>query len=268
MDIRIAEFQDKTNFTSNKYLAINSCGFQRHRRQNSAVLRSKGRLDYHFIYIIKGNCTAETPDGAVKLRSGDLLLYRPGEKQFYFYDPNDYSESYWIHFAGYGVEELLVSCGFINQSTFHIGCDNIFSNLFHNIINSFVSGADNIMSISWFLQFSAFAGRSLQSASDGHNTNAPIYDERISSVMKYMNENYMLNHSLDFYADMCGLSRARFSHLFKSVAGTAPHQYLSDIRLRQIEYLLTECVKKRKKISVRRESEDVPDSFERGNGDE
>lgn len=36
----------------------------------------------------------------------------------------------------------------------------------------------------------------------------------------------------------------------------------------QIEYLLTECVKKRKKISVRRESEDVPDSFERGNGDE
>ena len=36
----------------------------------------------------------------------------------------------------------------------------------------------------------------------------------------------------------------------------------------QIEYLLTECVKKRKKISVRRGSEDVPDSFERGNGDE
>ena len=32
----------------------------------------------------------------------------------------------------------------------------------------------------------------------------------------------------------------------------------------QIEYLLTECVKKRKKNSVRRESEDVPDSFERG----
>lgn len=36
----------------------------------------------------------------------------------------------------------------------------------------------------------------------------------------------------------------------------------------QIEYLLTECVKKHKKNSIRRESEDVPDSFERGNGDE
>ena len=34
----------------------------------------------------------------------------------------------------------------------------------------------------------------------------------------------------------------------------------------QIEYLLTECVKKRKKNSVRRESEDVPDNFERGSG--
>ncbi len=36
----------------------------------------------------------------------------------------------------------------------------------------------------------------------------------------------------------------------------------------QIEYLLTECVKKRKKNSVRRESEDVPDTFDRGNGEE
>lgn len=35
----------------------------------------------------------------------------------------------------------------------------------------------------------------------------------------------------------------------------------------QIEYLLTECVKKRKKNSVRRESEDVPDRFERANGE-
>ena len=35
----------------------------------------------------------------------------------------------------------------------------------------------------------------------------------------------------------------------------------------QIEYLLTECVKKRKKNSIRRESEDVPDSFERGSGE-
>lgn len=35
----------------------------------------------------------------------------------------------------------------------------------------------------------------------------------------------------------------------------------------QIEYLLTECVKKRKKNKVRRESEDVPDAFERGHGE-
>ena len=35
----------------------------------------------------------------------------------------------------------------------------------------------------------------------------------------------------------------------------------------QIEYLLTECVKKRKKNTVRRDSEDVPDTFLRGNGE-
>ena len=36
----------------------------------------------------------------------------------------------------------------------------------------------------------------------------------------------------------------------------------------QIEYLLTECVKKRKKNNVRRESEVVPDVFEQGHGEE
>jgi len=35
----------------------------------------------------------------------------------------------------------------------------------------------------------------------------------------------------------------------------------------QIEYLLTECVKKRKKNGIIRESEDVPNTFERGNGE-
>ena len=36
----------------------------------------------------------------------------------------------------------------------------------------------------------------------------------------------------------------------------------------QIEYLLTECVKKRKKNKVPRESEDAPDIFAPGNRDE
>ena len=35
----------------------------------------------------------------------------------------------------------------------------------------------------------------------------------------------------------------------------------------QIEYLLTECVKKRKKNTAPRESDDVPDSFRKGNGE-
>lgn len=233
MDIRISESHNETNFTSDNYLAINSCGFQRRQYSKNAVLRSKGRLDYHFLYITKGTCTAETPEGLKHLHAGDLLLYRPGEKQFYYFDPNDITESYWIHFAGYGAEEILKASDLVGQSVFHIGCNQVFSNLFHNIINAFVAKSNNIMSISWMLQLCTFAKRALL------DNDAPIYDERISTVMKYMNQNYMQNHSLDYYARMCGLSRARFSHLFKTITGTAPHQYLSDIRRRQIEYLLT-----------------------------
>ena len=56
------------------------------------------------------------------------------------------------------------------------------------------------------------------------------------------------------------------SKLYNAIAAWAEDDFRSVNG--QIEYLLTECVKKRKKNNVRWESEVVPDVFEQGHGEE
>lgn len=228
----IEEFHDRTNFESDKYLHINSCGFQHYSSSKVTVLRSKGRKDYHFLYVVNGICTAETMQGQKCLAKGDLLLYRPNEKQMYTFEPNGENETYWIHFAGSGAENILNAAGFAGQSVIHIGCDKILMRLFDKIINDFVPESDNIMSISWFLQFCIMGSRF---TTDSYTA---VYDERITEITKYMNKNYSENKPIDFYAKICGLSSTRFAHLFKSATGTSPHKYISNLRIRQIKYLL------------------------------
>ena len=229
-DTLIKEFNDLTNFTSDKYLQINSCGFQSHGSSRITVLRSNGRKDYHFLYVINGECTAHTASGEKRLSEGDLLLYRPHEKQMYSFD--SVCRTYWIHFTGYGVEELLNASNF-DENIIHVGTDKTLIRIFDKIINDFVPNSDNIMSISWFMQFCVMCGR-FSSDNDSR-----IYDERILSVTKYMNKNYAENKSVEFYAKMCGLSPTRFAHLFKASVGVSPHKYIKNLRIRHIEYLLT-----------------------------
>ena len=227
----IKEFQDLTNFTSDKYLHINSCGFQNYGSSRMPVLRSKGRKDYHFLYIAEGVCSANTPEGEKQLSQGDLLLYRPHEKQLYSFHSG--SKTYWIHFTGTGAGEILKAAALDKKSVIHIGTDKILTRLFDKVINDFVPDSDNIMSISWFLQFCMMAKR-FSSDSD-----VRIYDERILKITKYMNKNYTQNNSMDFYARMCGLSLTRFAHLFKAATGVSPHKYMTNLRIRHIEHLLT-----------------------------
>ena len=138
-DTLIKEFNDLTNFTSDKYLQINSCGFQSHGSSRITVLRSNGRKDYHFLYVINGECTAHTASGEKRLSEGDLLLYRPHEKQMYSFD--SVCRTYWIHFTGYGVEELLNASNF-DENIIHVGTDKTLIRIFDKIINDFVPNSD------------------------------------------------------------------------------------------------------------------------------
>ncbi len=221
----IREFIDLTNFTSDNFLAINNCGYVKYQSQQT-ILRTKGRKDYHIIYVTKGKCVALADGKEEVLEAGSVLFYRPDEKQLYSYEKD--SLAYWIHFTGKCVEEIFSKL--INKRIIKTEADCRLTEIFQNIINNFEAGDTNLLSISYLIQFCIIA--------DNIGENNKALDMRIENVKRYMNENYSKNHPLDFYADMCNLSTTRFSHLFREITGVSPHRYLIDIRMRQIKYLL------------------------------
>lgn len=206
-----------------KFLYINSCGFQINNIKRHITLRSKGRMDYLFLYIIKGKCMATLKGEEMVLNAGDMLVYKPYEPHFYIYPENVESESAYIHFTGNAAKEIAG-----DNSILHTENEYEAQKLLSRVINDFTEGADNLMSISWLLQFRELF----------KNRDMSVKDERILAVLKYINKNFSENNSMDFYAKMCSLSADRFAHLFKSTVGVSPGKYITDIRMRQAKYLL------------------------------
>ncbi len=208
---------------NDKFLYINSCGFQINDIKKHITLRSQGRMDYLFLYIIKGRCMAKVNGEEIILNAGDMLVYKPYEPHFYVYPENVESEGAYIHFTGSAAGEVAG-----NKCILHT--DNVYEaqKLLGRIVNDFVEDSDNLMSISWLLQFCELF----------KNEGKSIKDERILAVLKYINKNYGENNSVEFYAKMCGVSADRFAHLFKNAVGVSPHKYITDIRIRQAKYLL------------------------------
>ena len=51
VELYIGEAQDRTNYKSEAYLKVNSCGSQSNGGRAFATLRSAGRVDYHILLL-------------------------------------------------------------------------------------------------------------------------------------------------------------------------------------------------------------------------
>jgi AraC-like DNA-binding protein len=64
------------------------------------------------------------------------------------------------------------------------------------------------------------------------------YSEKFSTVMKYIDANYMYDISLDQLADVAGYSKYHFSRIFKQYNSMSYLQYINARRTRSAENLL------------------------------
>ncbi len=71
-----------------------------------------------------------------------------------------------------------------------------------------------------------------------------VYASLLSSVDKYIRDNYMNNIALDDVASYCNLSLFYFSHVFKKATGTTFYDYLTAYRLDKAMGLLKNTNKK------------------------
>lgn len=212
-------------------ITVNSCGYQRFVTHKYEQLRAMGRVDFQIIYIAKGQGYFYI-DGKVKqIGEGCIVLYRPHERQEYYYLPNN-TEVYWIHFTGRDVQTHIEGM----HSGMQIGISNEAIQIFTSIIHTLQARRPMFVEIAnaMFLQLVYTLKRHAEEFKTGRK------DVDIESLILAMQNEYNKKWTLEKMAAACGLSKYRLAHKFKEYTGVAPVQYITRIRMDKAKKLLSE----------------------------
>ena len=91
-----------------------------------------------------------------------------------------------------------------------------------------------------FIALREFQLRQHQIAMDVDEEKIDEYSEKFSNVLKYIDNNYMYDISLDQLADVAGYSKYHFSRIFKQYNSMSYLQYINARRTKAAELLLME----------------------------
>lgn len=229
-------YKDRTNFTSNEFLHINSSGLSyitySGRPRSVQIYRPDGRVDYHFLLVTEGSLLAVCGGKEYVLQVGDALFYKPNDPQSYTFsvDENSLNEAHLhIHFCGTAAEEMLKKAGF-DRSLVVRNTPSDAKCIFELLIRNYRSG-DELTACGNLLRLVSLL------SPDGTR---PFKDTEmlVFKEAEYISAHYSEEIDFDLCAKRCNMSRSRFTHLFTKTVGTSPLQYQQQFRLEQASELL------------------------------
>ena len=226
-----------TERVTKDYLTLNNCGFHTFGHHDWVVDRP-GRVDYYIIYIHSGRCFIEDDNNKTEALSGDIVLYRPGEPQKYYFRAEDKTNSMFLHFTGIGCKELIEKFNMGSGRIFHVGTSHTIHQLFHKLEYEFLLKKPffNDYCSSIIYEFLSICGRKLETKM----SKTAVPDNRILDICKLMVDDFSQWKPIKYYASQCNLSESRFSHIFKIQTGVTPQEYIMSLRINKAKTLLSE----------------------------
>lgn len=212
--------KDASNFHSDKYLQINSCGYQ-NTLAGCTIVRKKGRYDYHILLISIGTCEVLYNGKTYTLKPGNLVIYFPGEEQRYKFVTD--CTSLWLHFNGTVAREVMESCN-LKSGVYYLNSSKTIFDAFSDTIQKANQAGREKYAIPSMLEL---IYRISDMTNNEHNKNEDV----ILPILAYINANYNQKITLDELAAKSGYSKSRFSHVFFDVTGTTPIKYQNAVRL-------------------------------------
>lgn len=219
---------DTTNYVSNRFLQINSCGIQKI-TGDYTVVRDAGRVDYHVLFIVSGKCIAVHNGQTHALTAGSVLVYYPEEPHKYTFSED--CTSLWCHFSGYAAKEILASANLSGGVTVTRRSDAVFD-AFSAMIQQFHLTGREKFALPHLIELLYLI---CDNADEPHRNEM---NEEISRALFYIQTNYNKHISLDELASVTGYSKSRFSHLFAEETHTTPKSYQNALRLNAAREML------------------------------
>ncbi len=224
-------FKDKTNFTSDEFLHINSCGVSKY--DNKAhIYRPNGRVDLHILFHLKGSITISCGE-EYSLSPGEAFILFENEPQDYTFSPTKEepeAETLWIHFCGTAARQMLKTAGIDHSAALYPVSPAETERLFRQLIRYHLAG-DSLMALSYLI-------RMVSSMSPDKKRPLTESERAVRREAERIASNFTQEADLDAAATRCNLSRTRFSHLFKEVIGISPLRMQTNMRLDHARDLL------------------------------
>ena len=229
--------QQSSEKISSKHLEINNCNIQHLSGREYHMLRERGRVDYYILYIVEGTCYLFENGEKIAVPAGNIVLYRPGERQEYLFCGAEAIVSAFVHFSGTAAEAVLADAGLKARVTTLGGAAEPLR-LFRAMVEewSMKKPCYEAAAVALFLQFLAAVGRQQVYLENGIS---PARQHSMDKVLRYMHTHYMENHNVAFYAAMCHQSAGRFAHAFKESTGTSPKHYMLGVKMGVAAQLLS-----------------------------
>ena len=192
--------------------------------------RPQGRNDYQLYYVASGKVHFYF-DGKEKIvTKGNMVLFRPGESQIYNIYAHDKPETYWVHFTGNEVEDMLNRYELPKgKSLFFTGSSFDYQWIFGQMIRELQLMRKNYEDLlilnlkNLFLMINRYL-------SEGKNAGFQTMDE-IEKAVHYFNKNYNKNIVIEDYAEQHLMSPCWFIQNFKRLTKTTPMQYIVSLRI-------------------------------------
>ncbi|HHW48535.1 MAG TPA: AraC family transcriptional regulator [Clostridiaceae bacterium] len=218
-------------------LFINSCGYFNLDGFDTSLTRC--RKDFYLIYLINGIGHYKLGQHVIEVDAGNIVIFKPGEKQEYYYLGEEKAEAYWIHFTGYEAGNLLDSLSLSDRNIYKTGVDSECINIFESIIHEIQirKPCFHQLCVGYLIQLLSLFSRKAVFLEKGEGI---FKNNKIENVIKVMNENYQQQREIDYYAKMCNLSVYQFIRNFKKVTHLSPARYIEKIRINKAKELLAD----------------------------
>lgn len=222
----------------NKYLYLVACGRQVLTNTNHTFrcIRPAGSCKNYMLQVVlagKGHHTLNNQ--VITLNAAQCILYEPNDSQHIIHYGVDNADVIWIHFSGYGAEEIVSLLELKGIST--LTNTSGFKQILLQMVQELTTPSKNSYLIcqNYLLNFLLMCSQRIKGQSS-HD----LSSSKISPALNHMVNNYA-KHSLSIhdYAQMCYMSDSRFSHLFREVTGTTPHKYILQKRIDNAKALLS-----------------------------
>lgn len=214
-------------------IKINNCGYYRvHTGPVIETYHPEGRNDYQLLYIAagKGHFYFKGSKTATIVEKGNMVLFRPGEEQVYYYYAEDKTEVYWVHFTGWKVEQYLDSYDLPKkENVFFTGVSPDYPWIYNQMIRELQLRRANYEDVNKLFIHHIFLTINRYIKEGKQTKHETISD--IERAVHYFNENYSKPITIEQYAQEHLMSVNWFIHSFKEVMHVPPMQYIVSLRI-------------------------------------